>query len=88
MGGMGTTMKSLTLAISFSAALGVAAWSLASATGRVDVDERVSAMLPPPSRAALWDPSERLQALSFGGQAVIGVALLAFAWKGLRRRAS
>ncbi|MBS1823760.1 MAG: hypothetical protein JST93_00435 [Acidobacteria bacterium] len=81
-------MRNLILLMAFSAALGVAAWSLASATGRVDADERVSAMLPPPSRPALWDPSEHLQALSFGGQAAIGVALLAFAWKGLRRRAS
>lgn len=67
-------------------AIGATAWSLASATGRVDADERVSAMLPPPSRQAIWEPSETFQAFSFGGQAVVGVAMLAFAWTQMRRR--
>lgn len=68
------------------AAIGATAWSLASATGRVDADERVSAMLPPPSRQPIWEPGESFQALSFGGQAVIGVAMLGLAWTRLRRR--
>ncbi len=83
---MGTAMKNLTLVMAFSVALGVTAWSLASGTGRVDADERVSAMLPPPSRQPVWDPSERSQALSFGSQAVVGAVLFGFACTRLRRR--
>ncbi|MBM3796438.1 MAG: hypothetical protein FJW31_20790 [Acidobacteria bacterium] len=68
-------------------ALGVSAWSLASAEGRIDADERVSAILPPPTRPAVWEPSAGFQAFSFGGQAALGVAVFGLACARLRRRA-
>lgn len=85
---MGTTMtKRMLLPIAAGLALGVSAWSLASSEGRVDADERVSAMLPPPTRAAVWEPSEAFQAFSFGGQAALGAAVFGVAYVRLRRRA-
>ena len=80
-------MRNGLLVIAAGTAFGVLAWSLASAAGRVDADERVSSMLRPPAREAIWEPSEKFQALSFGGQAALGVAVFGRAWAGMRRRA-
>jgi len=80
-------MRNALIGLAVCAVIGVIAWNLASATGRVDADERVSAMLPPPSRGAIWNPSEMFQALSFGGQAALGVAIFGLALTSLRRRA-
>lgn len=65
-----------------------AAWYMASNESRVDADERVSAMLPPPESRAVWEPEQPLQALSFGCQAGLGVALLWWGARGLGRRRS
>lgn len=84
---MGTTMtKKLLLMIVAGVVLGVSAWNLALAEGRVDADERVSAMLPPPVRGAIWEPSAAFQAISFGGQAALGAAVFGVACARLRRR--
>lgn len=80
-------MRNRLLAIAGCTAFGVSAWSLASSPGRVDADEQVSSMLPPPAHGALWEPSEKFQAFSFGGQAALGVAVFGLAWAGMRRRA-
>ncbi|MBM3736141.1 MAG: hypothetical protein FJW39_10175 [Acidobacteria bacterium] len=79
-------MRNALVCLAVCGAIGATAWGLASATGRVDADERVAAMLPPPARPAIWDPSEPFQALSVGGQAAVGVAIFGLAWVRLRRR--
>lgn len=79
-------MRNALIGLALCGAIGATAWRLASATGRVDADERVASMLPPPERPAIWDPSEPFQALSFGGQAAVGVAMFGLAWARLRRR--
>lgn len=79
-------MRNAIIGLAVCAAIGIAAWSLASATGRVDADERVAAMLPPPGQQAIWDPGEPFQALSFGLQAAVGGAVFGLAWARLRRR--
>jgi hypothetical protein len=79
-------MRNVLLGLAVGLVIGVTAWSLASATGRVDADERVASMLPPPERQAIWEPSEPFQAISFGGQAAAGAALFGLAWVRLRRR--
>ena len=79
-------MRNALFGLSAGLAIAVTAWRLASATGRVDADERVASMLPPPERHAFWEPSEPFQALSFGGQAAVGVTMFGLAWSRLRRR--
>ncbi|MBN8729840.1 MAG: hypothetical protein J0L64_04805 [Acidobacteria bacterium] len=63
-----------------------AAWYMASNQERIDADERVSAMLPPPELRAAWEPEQPVQAISFGCQAALGVALLWFGARGIRSR--
>lgn len=80
-------MRNAVLVLALCVAVALAAWGLASAEGRVDADERVSAMLPPPGRQALWEPGEAVQSVSFGLQAALGVAVLGLALTRMRRRA-
>lgn len=78
-------MRNLVAGWMVCAAIGAAAWSLASATGREDADERVSRLLAPPSGKAVWEPGEAFQARSFGVQAALGAAMFGLAWARLRR---
>lgn len=75
-------MKRVALTVLVLCVTGWIAWRLASSEGRVDADERVSTMLPPPERQGVWEPGEAFQAIAFGGQAMLGAALL---WMGYRR---
>ncbi|MBM3785395.1 MAG: hypothetical protein FJW30_13595 [Acidobacteria bacterium] len=79
-------MRNAVAGLAICGAIGVGAWSLASATGWVDADERVASMLPSPGRPAIWEPSEIFQAVAFGGQAAVGVAVFGLACSRLRRR--
>lgn len=78
-------MRNLVGGLIACTAIGAAAWSLASATGREDTHERVSRMLAPPTREAVWETSEMFQALAFGVQAAFGVAMFGLAWARMRR---
>jgi len=79
---MGAPVRKVALTVFVLCAIGWMAWLLASSEGRVDADERVSTMLPPPERQGVWEPGEAFQAIAFGGQAMLGAALL---WMGCRR---